>query len=140
MALKRAPSHFDETACNTHHHETAENLFHKYYFGTLDILIGEIERRFESPTFTLLYSKVEVVLQNAATVVDVSCADVKDIVDHFDEDLQDVDLRTELAMLKNTMQGIEFLRICKYRKIDFKEATKEFVHVKGKRLTIFGKF
>ena len=55
-----------------------------------------------------MYSKVEAVLQNAAIGVNVSCADVKDIVEHFGKDHQDADLRTELAMLKNTMQGIEF--------------------------------
>ena len=104
---RRAPSHFNETASNTHYHETVESLYRKYYFEILDKLIGEIERRFESPTFTL-YSKVEEVPQYAATGVDVPCADVKDIVGHFGEDLHDADLCTELAMLKNTMQGIEF--------------------------------
>ena len=92
---RRAPSRFDETASNTHHHETVENLYHKYYFEFLNILIGKIERRFKSPTFTL-YSKVEEVLQNTTTGVDVPCADVKDIVNHFGEDLQDADLHTEL--------------------------------------------
>ena len=82
-------------------------IYRKYYFEILDKLIGEIERRFESPTF-ILYSKVEEVLKYAATGVDVPCADVKDIVDHFGEDLHDADLCTKLAMLKNTMQGIEF--------------------------------
>ena len=77
-----APLHFDEIESNIHHHEIVENLYRKYYFEILDILIGKIERRFESPTFTL-FSKVEEVLQNAATEVNVPCTDAKDIVDHL---------------------------------------------------------
>ena len=38
----------------------------RHYMEISDKLIGEIERRFESPTF-ILYSKVEDVLRKAAT-------------------------------------------------------------------------
>ena len=55
---RRAPLRLDETTSHTYHDETVENLYRRHYMEILDKLIGEIEWRFESPTF-ILYSKVE---------------------------------------------------------------------------------
>ena len=78
-----------------------------------DKLIGEIERRFESPTFILFYSKVEDVLRKAATVENTSTAALGEkIITHFGDDLEETELRTKLSMLKNTMQGMIFSIDC----------------------------
>ena len=74
----------------------------------LDKLIGEIERRSESPTF-ILYSKVEDVLRNRRKYT--NCCSRRNHYT-FGDDLEEVELLTELSMLKNTMQGLSFSIDC----------------------------
>ena len=62
--------------------------------------MGETERRFESSAFTF-YAKVESVLENAAFGNSISTRDVREIVQHFKEDLMESELLTELKMVKN---------------------------------------
>ena len=90
----------DEANSTTHFDATPEDMYHRYYFEILDKLIGEIERRFESSSFTF-YAKVENVLENAAIGKSISTGDVREIVEHFKEDLVESDLLTELKMVKN---------------------------------------
>ena len=58
---RRALIRLDEASTSTHHDDTPRDMYHRLYFEIVDKLIGEIERRFDSPTFSL-YSKVETVL------------------------------------------------------------------------------
>ena len=97
---RRAPKRMDEANTTTHFDTTPEDMYHRYCFEVLDVLIGEIERRFESSSFTF-YAKVESVLENAALGKDISTEVVKEIVQHFKEDLVESDLSTELKMVKN---------------------------------------
>ena len=64
--------------------------------------LGEIQRRFESPSFTF-YVKIETVLESAAAGKEVSTEGVKEIVQHFKDDLIEPDLLTELKMLKKSL-------------------------------------
>ena len=100
LPRRRAPKRIDEASSTTHFDATPEDMYHRYYFEVLDTLIGEIERRFESSSFTF-YAKVENVLENAAIGKSVSTRDVGVIVEHFKEALVELDLLTELKMVKN---------------------------------------
>ena len=108
---RRAPLRLDETTFHTYHDETVEDLYRRHYMEILDKFIGEIERRFELPTF-ILYSKVEDVLRKAATGENTPTAALGEIITHFGDDLEEAELRTELSMLKNTMQGMSFSIDC----------------------------
>ena len=76
-------------------------MYKRYYFEVIDTIVGEIERRFESQSFTL-YAKM---------------------VDHFVDDLELSDLHTELSLLKNVMASEEFsytnlkTKVCEYQAI-----------------------
>ena len=59
------------------------------------------------------------------------------ILDNDEEPMNQTNL---LASTSNTYLHTTMIYIHKDRKIDFKKAIKEFVHVKENRLTIFGKF
>ena len=97
-------------------------MYHRLYFEIVDKLIGEIERRFDSPTF-YLYSKVETVLTKAATGGQVPDDLLSAVCTHFGDDFHSFELNTELNMLKNTMQGVEFSfeivkqKVCNYREL-----------------------
>ena len=58
LPCRRAPKRIDEASSTTHFYATLEDMYHRYYFEVLDTLIGEIECRFESSSFTF-YAKVE---------------------------------------------------------------------------------
>ena len=96
---RRAPRSLDE-ATTSHFDATPEDMYRKHYFEVLDTIIGEIQRRFESPSFTF-YIKMESVLESAAARKEVSTEGVEEIVQHFKDDLIKPDLLTELKMLKN---------------------------------------
>ena len=51
---RRAPLSLDATASNTHQYDNVEDFYRKNFFEVLDILTGEIKRRFESKT--LIYT------------------------------------------------------------------------------------
>ena len=76
----------DEASSSTHFDATPEDMYHRYYFEVLDKLKGEIKHRFEWSSFTF-YAKVESVLENAAIGKSISTRDVREIVQHFKEDL-----------------------------------------------------
>ena len=59
---RKHPRRFDEASNSTYHDGTPESMYKRYYFEILDTLVGEIERRFESETFTF-YTKMELLLQ-----------------------------------------------------------------------------
>ena len=65
---------------------TPKVMYRRYYLEVLDTLIGEIERHFESPSFAF-YAKMESVLEKSAVGKEIVMEDVKDIVQHFKEDL-----------------------------------------------------
>ncbi len=68
--------------------------------GTILKSLTHLLVKFESSSFTF-YAKVESVLENAAVGKDISTKDIKEIVQHFKEDLVESDLLTELKMVKN---------------------------------------
>lgn len=113
---------FDESSSSTYHDDTPESMYKRYYFKILDTLVGEIERRFESETFTF-YTKMELLLQSAAEGKELSNAYLQEVVDHFIDDLELSELRTELSLLKNVMANVEFtytnlkIKICEYQAI-----------------------
>ena len=76
---RRAPKRIDEANSTVHYDSTPKHMYHRYYFEVLDKLIGEIERRFESPSFTF-YSKVEGLLENAAVGNSIAPEDVRVVV------------------------------------------------------------
>ena len=96
---QRAPICLDEASISTHHDDTPRDMYHRLYFEIVDKLTGEIERRFDSPTFSL-YSKVETVLTKAATGEPVPDDLLSAVCTHFGDDLHSVELNTELSMLK----------------------------------------
>lgn len=104
---QRAPRRFDE-ATTSHFDSTPEDMYHRHYFEVQDMLIGEIECRFESPSFTF-YVKMESILVSAAVEKAVPAEGVKEIVHQFTDDLIEPDLLTELKMLKH-----RFADICVY--------------------------
>ena len=71
------------------------------------MITGEIERRFHSSTFTF-YTKVEVVLEKVAIGEEVPADFFSEIIDHFQDDLEETELQTELRMLKNAMHAQEY--------------------------------
>ena len=83
------------------------DMYKRYYFEIIDTIVGEIERRFESPSFSL-YTKMESLLQSAAEGKEISDTLLKEVVDHFVDDLELLELRTELSLLKNVMASMEF--------------------------------
>lgn len=63
---RKLPRRFDEASGSTHnHYSTPEDMYKRYYFEVIDTIVGEVERRFESPSFTF-YAKMELLLQSAA--------------------------------------------------------------------------
>ena len=101
LTRKRTVSkRIDQASSSAHFDATPEVMYRRYYLEVLDTLIGEIERCFESPSFTF-YAKVESVLEKSAVGKDIVMEDVKDIVQHFKEDLEESELLTELKMVKN---------------------------------------
>ena len=98
LPRRRAPKHIDEASNTVHYDTTPKHMYCRYYFEVLDKLIGEIERRFESPLFTF-YSKVEGLLENAAVGNSIAPEDVRIVVHHFKEDLVETELLTELKMV-----------------------------------------
>ena len=119
---RKRPRRFDEASSSTYHDDTPESMYKRYYFEILDTLVGEIERRFESETFTF-YTKMELLLQSAAEGKELSNAYLQEVVDHFIDDLELSELRTELSLLKNVMANVEFtytnlkIKICEYQAI-----------------------
>ena len=115
----RTPNRLDEASTNTHRDDTPRDMYRRLYFEVVDKLIGEIESRFDSPTFSL-YSKVETVLVKAATGEQIPDDLLSEVCTHFGDDLHPVELTTELRMIKNTMQGNDFSfqilkqKICNY--------------------------
>ena len=95
---RRATARYVETASNTYHEQTVEELYRKQYFEIVDKLIAEIELRFQSPTF-ILYSRVEEVFRKA-TFRENTSTDLQEIIDHYWDDLQGSELYTELSMFK----------------------------------------
>ena len=74
---------------NTHHHETVESLYRKYYFEIVESL------------YQYYFEILDKCIDEIGEKIWITNI-------HIGEDLHDVDLCTELAMLKNTMQGIQF--------------------------------
>ena len=91
----------------TFHDATPEDMYKRYYFELIDTVMGEIERRLNSPSFTL-YTRMEMLLQSAAEGKEVCREAVQEVVEHFSNDLNLDDLCTELALLKNVMALMEF--------------------------------
>ena len=104
---RKTPRRFDEASGSTYHDATPEDMYKRYYFEIIDTIIGEVERRLASPSFTL-YAKMEELLQLATEGKDIPNMLLNEVVDHFIDDLQLSDLRTELGLLKNVMASMEF--------------------------------
>lgn len=104
---RRVPARYDENAATTYFDHSPRSMYHRYYFEVLDKLTGEIECRLQSSTFNF-YAKVEIVMKNAATGEQVPDHLLREVLDHFKEDLQEHELRTELSLLKNVMEGTTF--------------------------------
>ena len=75
LLSRRAPRRLDE-ATTSHFDATPEDMYRKHCFEVLDTIIGEIQRRFESPSFTF-YIKMESVLESAAAGKEVSTEGVE---------------------------------------------------------------
>ena len=101
---RKLPKRLDESSSTTFHDVTPEGM---YYFKVIDTVLGEIERRLDSPSFTL-YAKMEMMLQSAAEGKKVVREAVLEVIVHFSDDLNLDDLCTELALLKNVMALTEF--------------------------------
>ena len=56
----------------------------------------------------LKHSTIEDTLHKAANGVNVPGESINVLIEHFHDDIQKDDLCTELSMLQNVMQGIEF--------------------------------
>lgn len=82
-------------------------MYRRVYFEIADKLKGEIERRYNSPTFAL-YTKVELILKKAATGESIPPEVLSEVLQHFGDDLQRDELTTELGMLKNVLVGNEY--------------------------------
>lgn len=104
---RKIPRRFDEASGSTYHDSTPEDMYKRYYFEIIDTIVGEVERRFESQSFTL-YAKMESLLQSAAEGKEIPDTLLKEVVDHYIDDLELLDLRTELGLLKNVMASMEF--------------------------------
>ena len=119
---RKLPRRFDEASGSTHHDSTPEDMYKRYYFEVIDTIVGEVERRFESPSFTF-YAKMELLLQSAAEGKEIPNTLLTEVVDHFVDDLELSDLRTELGLLKNVMASKEFTypnlktKVCEYQAI-----------------------
>ena len=74
----------------------------------VDKLTGEIECKFHSSTSTF-YTKVEVVLEKAVIGEEVPADLFSEIIDHFQDDLEETELQTKLRMLKNPMHATNIL-------------------------------
>ena len=125
---RRPPVRLDPASSSAHHDSTPQQMYRRYYFEILDTVVGEIEKRFESSAFTF-YTKIESLLKSAASGTNISQDSVKEVVDHFGDDLELNDLVTELPLLKNVMALVDFTytnlksKICEYHAI-FPQLTK----------------
>ena len=119
---RKLPKRFDKSNTTTFHDSTPETMYKRLYFELIDTVVGEVQRRLTSPSFTL-YAKMELLLKSAAEGSEVLHADVKEVVDHFQDDLDLGELCTELSLLKNVMALVEFTytnlkeKISEYRTI-----------------------
>lgn len=104
---RKLPPRLDESNSTTFHDSTPENMYKRYYFELIDTVVGEIERRLDSPSFTL-YAKMELLLKSAAEGKEVLRPAVQHVVDHFQDDLELNELCAELSLLKNVMALVEF--------------------------------
>ena len=75
---RKLPRRFDESNTTTFHDSTPETMYKRLYFELIDTVVGEVERRLTSPSFTL-YAKMELLLKSAAEGSEVLCADVKEV-------------------------------------------------------------
>ena len=106
---RRAPRRFDLTSSTTHADISPEDLYRRFYYEVIDTIIGEIEHRFDSDS-SELYGKLENILLSAAKGELASCDDmVRDVVGHFNGNLEQSDLLIYLALLKNQDRRIYFV-------------------------------
>lgn len=104
---RKVPRKLDQTSSTAYHDNTPESMYKRYYFELIDTVVGEIERRLDSPSFTL-YTKMELLLKSAAEGKEILRPAVEEIFDHFQDDFDLNDLCTELSLLKNVMALVEF--------------------------------
>ena len=104
---RRVPVRYDESASNISHEQTTEEFYGNYYFLILEKIIAEIERRFQSPVFTF-YMTVEDVLRRAFTGEYIPQTIIKNVIEHFVDDLQETELCAEISMFKNAAEGMNF--------------------------------
>ena len=121
---RKAPKRFDP-ASTTHADNSPEDLYRRFYYEVIDNILGEIKRRFESESFEI-YGKMENIMLSATKGELASCDDmIRDVVAHFNGDLEQSDLMRELVLLKNVITGCEitydFLRakVTEYRCVRF---------------------
>ena len=109
---RKAPTRFDPTSSTTHADNTPEDLYRRLYYEVIDTLLGEIEKRFDSDSFEL-YGKIEKILLSSAKGELDPCDDmIKDVVSHFNDDLEHSDLVKELALVKNVMTAKSAMILC----------------------------
>ena len=104
---RRVPVRYVESALDTSYEQTVEELYRNYYLEILDKLIAEIDRRFLSPTFDL-YCKIENVLRRAVTREHIPHTNIKEVIEHFVDDLQESELCAEINTFKNANKGLNF--------------------------------
>ena len=98
---------FDQNSSNSCYDESPKDMYRRVYFVIADKLKGEIECRYNSPTFAL-YAKVELILKKVATGESIPPEVLSEVLQHFGDDLQRDEQTTELGMLKNALVGIEY--------------------------------
>ena len=104
---RKAPKRFDPAASTTHADNCPEDLYRRFYYEVIDTILGEIEHRFDFDYFEL-YGKIENILLSATKGELASCDDmIRDVVAHFNGDLEQNNLMRELVLLKNVITGCE---------------------------------
>ena len=76
----KLPKRLDKSNSTTFHDATPEDMYKRYYFELIDTVMGEIERKLNSPSFTL-NTRMEMMLQSAAEGKEVCCGAVQEVVE-----------------------------------------------------------
>lgn len=88
---RRVPLRNEVSGVHKNEEQTVEDLYRNYHLEIVAKLISEIERRFQSPMFTL-YTKIVDILRCAVLGEYIPPTNLKDILEHFGDDLQESEL------------------------------------------------
>ena len=101
---RRLPRRFDGGS-EAHVYSTPKEFYRKTYFEFVDTMNGELTRRFDQKNYEL-YVNAEHLLISAAGTGEVLTEHLKQVCDHFGNDLDQTRLKNQLAVIGDIVEGV----------------------------------